>query len=127
MHSALESHDFYNVYSNFNHSLVRSSYLSLLNNISVRRVFTRFRTGMSALKFHCLQYRPVIHDRSINCPVCNNTPETEVPILLTCQKYKALRDELIPSKYYRQPSVYIFLIVSLHQQIHHTEIVHLCF
>ena len=34
-HSALESHDFYNVYSNFNHSLVRSLYLSLLNNISV--------------------------------------------------------------------------------------------
>ena len=32
-HSALESHDFYNVYSNFNHSLVHSPYLSLLNNI----------------------------------------------------------------------------------------------
>ena len=30
-HFALESHDFYNVYSNFNHSLVRSPYLSLLN------------------------------------------------------------------------------------------------
>ena len=38
-YSALESHDFCNVYSNFNHSLIRSPYLSLLNSISVRRVF----------------------------------------------------------------------------------------
>ncbi len=110
-HSALESHDFYNVYSHFNHSLVRSPYLSLLNNISVRRVFARFRIGMSALKFHYLQYRPVIHDRGINCPFCNDTPETEVHFLLTCQKYKALRDELIPSKYYRQPSMFKFFLL----------------
>ena len=68
-HSALESHNFDNVYSHFNHSLVRRPYLSLLNNISARRVFARFRVGMSALKFHYLQYRPVIHDRGINCPL----------------------------------------------------------
>ena len=75
-HSALESHDFCNVYSYFNHSLVRSPYLSLLDNISVRRVFARFRIELSALKFHYLQYRPVIHDRGINCSFCNGTPET---------------------------------------------------
>ena len=50
-HSTLGFHYFYNVYSNFNHLLVCSPYLSLLNNISVRRVFARFRPGMSALKF----------------------------------------------------------------------------
>ena len=82
--SALESHYFFNVYSNFNHSLVRSPCLSLLNNISVRRIFARFRTGMSALKFHYLQYRPVVHDTDINCPFCNDTPEKEVHFLLTC-------------------------------------------
>ena len=107
----MESHDFYNVHPHFNHSLVRSPYLSLLNNIRVRRVFARFRIGMSALKFRYLQYRPVMHDRVINCPFCNDTPETEVHSLLTCQKYKALRDELIPSKYYRQSSMFIFFLL----------------
>ena len=109
--SALESHDFCNVYSNFNHSLVRSPYISLLNNISVRTVFAGFRTGMSALKFRYLQYRPVIHNKGIDCPFCNDTPKVEVHFLLTCQKYKALRDELIPSKYYRQPSMFKFFLL----------------
>ena len=76
-HAALGSHDFYNVYSNFNQSLVLSQYLRTLNNISVRRVFTRFRIGMSALKCHYLQYRSFARDRDTNCPFCN-TPETEV-------------------------------------------------
>ena len=84
--SALESHDFYNVYSNFNHSLIRSPYIALLSIINERGVFARFRIGMSALKFLYLLYRPVVHDRGINCPFCNYTPETEVHFLLTCQK-----------------------------------------
>ena len=73
-HAAVGSHDFYNVYSNFNQSLVLSQYLRTLNNISARRVFTRFRIGMSALKCHYLQYRSFARDRDINCPFCN-TPE----------------------------------------------------
>ena len=77
-HAALGSHDFYNVYSNFNQSLVLSQHLRTLNNISVRRVCTRFRNGMSALKCHYLQYRSfAARDRDINCPFCN-MPETEV-------------------------------------------------
>ena len=109
-HAALGSHDFYNVYSNFNQSLVLSQYLRTLNNISVRRVFTRFRTGMYALKCHYLQYRSFARNRDINCPFCH-TPETEVHFLLVYPKYTALRDELIPSKYYRQPSMFKFSLL----------------
>ena len=109
-HAALGSHDFYNVYSNFNQSLVLSQYLRTLNNISVRRVFTRFRIGMSALKCHYLQYRSFARDRDINCPFCN-TPETEVHFLLVCPKYTALRNELIPPKYHRQPSMFKFSLL----------------
>ena len=65
-HAALGSHHFYNVYSNFNQSLALSQYLRILNNISVRRVFTRFRIGMSALKCHYLQYRSFARDRDTN-------------------------------------------------------------
>ena len=54
-HAALGSHDFYNVCSNFNQSLVLSQYLQALNNKSERGVFTRFRIGMYALKYHYLQ------------------------------------------------------------------------
>ena len=106
-HAALGSHDFYNVYSNFDQSLVLSQYLRTLNNISVQRVFTRFRTGMSTLKCHYLQYRSFAHDRDINYPFCN-TPETEVHFLLVCPKYTALRNELIPPKYHRQPPMFKF-------------------
>ena len=66
-HAALGSHGFYNVYSNFNQSLVLSQYLRTLNNISVRRVFTRVRIGMSALKCHYLQYRSFVCDMDQNC------------------------------------------------------------
>ena len=109
-HAALGSHDFYNVYSNFSQSLVLSQYLQTLNNISVRRVFTRFRFGMSILKCHYLQYRSFARDRNINCPFCN-TPETEVLFLLVCPKHIALRDELIPPKYHRQPSMFKFSLL----------------
>ena len=109
-HAALGSHDFYNVYSNFNQSLVLSQYLRTLNNISVRRVFTRLKTGMSALKCHYLQYRSFAPDRNINCPFCN-TPETKVHFLLVCPKYTALRNELIPPKYHRQPTMFKFSLL----------------
>ena len=109
-HAALGSHDFHNVYSNFNQSLVVSEYLRTLNNISVRREFTRFRTGMSALKCQYLQYRSFARDRDINCLFCN-TPETEVYFLLVCPKYTALRDERIPPKYHRQPSMFKYSLL----------------
>ena len=110
--AALGSHDFYNVYSNFNQSLVLSQYLRTLNNISMQRVFTRFRIGMSALQCHYLQYRSFARDRDINCTFCN-TPETEVFyfILLVCPKYTASRDEIIPPKYHRQPSMFKFSLL----------------
>ena len=106
-HAALGSHDFYNVYSNFIQSLVLSQYLRTLNNIRVWRVFTRFRTGMSALQCHYIRYRSFANDRDINCPFCHK-PETEVYFLLVCPKCTAFRDELIPPKYNRQPSMFTF-------------------
>ena len=96
--------------SNFNQSLVFSQYLRNLNNISVRRVLTRFRIGTSVLKYHYLQYRSFARDRHINCPFCN-TPETEVHFLLVCPEHTALRDELIPPMYHRQPSMFKFSLL----------------
>ena len=43
--TALESHDFYNVYSNFNQSLLLSQYLCTLNDIRVRRERMNERTN----------------------------------------------------------------------------------
>ena len=87
-HSALKPHDFYNVHSNLRRSLVVSLYLCLLSNVSVRRVFAKFKTGIPALKFNCLQYRPVVLDSDTYCSFCKDTPETEVYFLLACRKYK---------------------------------------
>ena len=63
---------------------------------------------------------------SFSCPFCNDMPETEVHFLLIWQKCKALRGELIMSKY-RQPSMLksFFLLTCTNES--NREIVYLCF
>jgi hypothetical protein len=103
--SALANHDFYYTFSLFKREVVCAQYLSLVRNIAVRRLFTRLRFGMSPLRGHYVEFR---QDRMImtDCPFCVNTRETEVHFLLACPEYRDLRDDFIPPKYTRQPSLF---------------------
>jgi len=103
--SALANHDFYYTFSLFKREVVCAQYLSLVRNIAVRRLFTRLRFGMSPLRGHYVEFR---QDRMnmTDCPFCVNTRETEVHFLLACPEYRDLRDDFIPPKYTRQPSLF---------------------
>ena len=98
--ASLESHEFYYVYSCFKRDLVPGDYLHQVLNIGIRKVFTRFRIGMSPLKSHFLKYRT--EEGESDCPFCIATEETEFHFLLCCPMYNELRAELIPQKYGKQ-------------------------
>lgn len=106
-HSALLSHDFYNVYTNFNQSITICQYLITVKNVHIRRLFSRFRLGMSDVNNHFLQYKPNLTENK-NCPFCKLLLETEIHFLLVCPMYNELREELIPHKYYKNPSLSCF-------------------
>ena len=51
-HSSLISHEFYSTYAVYNQSISKAQYLVTVQNFFVRRLFTRFRIGMSDLNCH---------------------------------------------------------------------------
>ena len=109
-HAALEAHDFFQVYSSFNQTVSIKSYLFQVRNINLRKCLARFRIGMSSLKHSYLQYRPQ-PSNSDSCPFCCDELENEVHFLFVCPKYSELREELIPAKYYRHPSLFKFSLI----------------
>jgi hypothetical protein len=106
-HSALESHTFYNIYSSYATSISLCPYVKTIYNINIRKLTTRLRFGLSPLKGHYLSFNfgPGV-ERDINCPFCPDKPESEYHFLLVCPKYNDLRNEFIPAKYYRSPSLF---------------------
>lgn len=108
--SALTTHDFYYVYSSFKRELSCSDHLHISRNMFVRKAFSRFRIGMSPLRARAVEFQP---ERFCNhkCPFCQNVDETEFHFVLVCPKYGDLRDELIPSKFTRQPNFFKFVLL----------------
>ena len=70
----------------------------------MRKMLARLRVGMSPLHSKFLQF--ISPNRDIDCPFCANTPENEMHFLLVCPKYDALRKDLIPLKFFRNPSLF---------------------
>jgi hypothetical protein len=114
--SALESHNFYYVYSSFKRDVVCCDYLFATRNMFVRKTFTRFRIGVSPLKSNFLQFNPE-RQRDGDCPFCPNTMETELHMLLICPRYDDLREQLIPQKYTRHPSLFKFVLLMTNHNV----------
>jgi hypothetical protein len=110
-HASLESHELYSIYSCFKQSFALSSYLLSVNNIILRRTLARFRMGMSRLNGHYLEYKDKRTVDAKKCPFDCNVLETEIHLLLVCPKYDAIRQELIPAKYVRSPSLFKFSLL----------------
>ena len=105
-HTSIESHDFYQVYSAYGHSLSLRPYFTHVKNINIRKLLSRFRLGMLPLRDHFMQYKNMRRNQTPHCPFCCSSPETEIHFLLVCPKYADLRHELIPCKYFRQPNLF---------------------
>jgi len=105
-HSALQSHSFYEIYSTYAFSLSLRPYFQCITSVNVRKIFTRFRIGMLPLRNHFLKFDNMRRNQNTFCPFCENAFETEFHFLLICPKYDALRQQYIPRKYFRHPTLF---------------------
>ena len=78
-------------------------YLNTMEEINLRRAYTRFRIGMSPLRSRHLQFKTGSMVNRL-CRFCKNCNETEVHFLFVCPEYSQIRNDFIPPKYYRRPS-----------------------
>lgn len=110
-HSSLVSHDFYSVYTNYKQSFELCQYVVSVNKFYIRRLLSKFRIGMLDLNCRFLQYKPDVANDKKMCPFCCNTLETEIHFLLVCPLYQTLREDLIPAKYFKHPSMSKFALL----------------
>ena len=102
-HSALLSHNQYDVYRLYNQSLSLKTYLYSIKNVHWRKASSRLRIGMSSLRSNFLRY---FLSHNMDCPFCPGIQENELHFVLKCHKYADLRSNLIPQKFWRNPSMF---------------------
>ena len=98
--------DRFQIYRSFKSELVLSPYLVVLSHLHAKICLTRFRLGVSQLNVHRKRFWRNLSDDDLLCPFCVSAMETETHFLLKCPLYNQLRERYIPSKYYRQPSLF---------------------
>ena len=101
---------------NLNHSI--PVYLSMNIDKHLKFIMTRFRFGVSDILIHSYRYRRHVENDLI-CPLCKCTTENETHFVFTCPLFDDMRSQLIPRKFYRQPSLFrlIMLMTSTNEQI----------
>jgi hypothetical protein len=110
--------DRFEIYRHINSLHSIPSYISIKLDGHLKFLVTRFRFGISDINVHHLRYRQH-SDHDLICPLCKNEKESEVHFVLQCPVLSCLRDELIPFKFHREPSLFrlIVLMSSTQEQI----------
>ena len=85
-------------------------YLSINMNKQLKRTMTKVRFGISDLFVHHFRYRKC-NEQNCVCPLCKDAKETEVHFVLCCPALSDLRNQLIPRKYYRNPSLFHLILL----------------
>eukprot|EP00745_Piridium_sociabile_P026934 TRINITY_DN4323_c0_g1_i6.p1 TRINITY_DN4323_c0_g1~~TRINITY_DN4323_c0_g1_i6.p1 ORF type:complete len:374 (+),score=10.29 TRINITY_DN4323_c0_g1_i6:127-1122(+) len=80
-------------------------YISMKMDRHLKFIMTRFRLGVSDLSLHYYRYRQH-SERDLVCPLCKNDEENEVHFVFCCPALDDLRNQLIPQKYHRHPSLF---------------------
>ena len=99
---SIMSSDRYAFYSSFKQLHELTLYLTTVKNHVIRKVLTRMRLGVSALRPHQCRYSKV--PVNLHCPFCKGTRESEMHFILSCPRYSTLRKSFIPAKYYVHPN-----------------------
>ena len=110
-HAALGSHDFYKFYSSIRQSIDLHPYIFQIRNFHLRRLYARFRFGMTELKGSSLDFKDIAMSERKKCPFCLNTMESEYHFVMICPKYNVVRQKFIPAKFTRFPSTNRFFIL----------------
>ena len=107
-HSNLVQSERFSLYRTFKNGLNLSPYLECVKHIKARMSLIRVRLGVSQLNMHKLRFRTNASDTELSCPFCEHQLENEVHFVLKCPKYRSLREEYIPAKYWNNPSQFRF-------------------
>jgi hypothetical protein len=95
----------YEFYYSFKQNCHLSTAVFEIKNMVVRKMLIRFRMGVSPLRTHRNRFSKT-NPQLQHCPFCENTFETEKHFLLICFKYRNLRLQFIPIKFFRRPSAF---------------------
>ena len=76
----------------------------------------RFRFGISDILSHRLRYKNV-SAMDLICPLCKNDLETDIHFVFLCPVLEELRNQFIPFKYRKHPSLFrlILLMSTTHE------------
>ena len=83
------------LYASFKNCFGRETYISVIDNFSVRKVFTSFRISSHQLEIETGRYRSIpVTDRK--CKICNSVEvEDEIHFMFHCTKYMAERENFV--------------------------------
>ena len=102
--SLVMSNERYQFYSSFRQLRGIPDYFNLLKNPILRKRLTRIRLGVSQLKTH--KHRYSNQEGNTDCSFCQGIEESEIHFILVCPKYKSIREQYIPEKYYASPNAF---------------------
>lgn len=93
-HCKLDTSVRFDVYRMFKGELEKEKYLGVIENQYIRKMYTKFRLGITPLKVNKLRYNPECAE-SRNCTFCKSTEENENHFLFKCPAYNAIRQKYI--------------------------------
>eukprot|EP00745_Piridium_sociabile_P017375 TRINITY_DN26146_c0_g1_i13.p1 TRINITY_DN26146_c0_g1~~TRINITY_DN26146_c0_g1_i13.p1 ORF type:complete len:408 (-),score=12.07 TRINITY_DN26146_c0_g1_i13:7-1098(-) len=92
-----------------NHLVKVEPYLALNMNKFIRYTLTKFRFGVSDIAVHRQRYVQRVGD--LVCPMCRSAKEDELHFVFLCPVLSDLRQQYIPLKYYRYPSLFRLVLL----------------
>ena len=116
--SQIQSSDRFDLYRQFNLLHNIPTYLTMGLEQHLKYCMTRFRFGISDINVHRFRYSNHSDNNNI-CPLCRNAEETETHFVLCCPVLETLRRDLIPTKFYKQPSSFklVLLMASCQEDV----------
>ena len=85
----MESSTRFSIYRQLKHCFERENYVDVIWINIYRNALAQIRVGVSQINTHKYQYSKLSEE--VNCPFCENTPESEIHFLLHCPVYRNLR------------------------------------
>jgi hypothetical protein len=100
----------FSLYRQFKVRNCMEPYILLTMNKYVKTALIKLRCGMSSLNTHVKRFQNNTED-DLFCRLCNVSREDEVHFVLCCACLSDLRINLIPPKYYNQPSSFKLVLL----------------
>ena len=85
-------------------------YLKLNIDRHIKFIMTRFRLSISEIAVHYYRYKRHT-DNDLFRPLCGEAQENELHFVLCCPMLSDLREQLIPAKFHKFPSLFIFSLL----------------